>query len=160
MPEGGYGWVVVSACSVITFWFVGTTYAWICDLLSLFSLCRFSALRWSPPFPAGALSIVSNVQGILQAAFVAEKVASTSTLSFVGPVTAVFIAVLAIANARLIRWLGARKTALLGISLIGIGELSASFTTKSITGLFVTAGAVMGAGVRCVGRRGFVLEQH
>ena len=28
VPEGGYGWVVIFACSVITFWFVGTTYSW------------------------------------------------------------------------------------------------------------------------------------
>jgi hypothetical protein len=27
-PDGGYGWVVVFACSVLTFWFVGTTYSW------------------------------------------------------------------------------------------------------------------------------------
>ncbi|PGH17968.1 hypothetical protein AJ80_04589 [Polytolypa hystricis UAMH7299] len=27
-PNGGYGWVVVFGCSVITFWFVGTTYSW------------------------------------------------------------------------------------------------------------------------------------
>jgi hypothetical protein len=28
VPEGGYGWIVIFACSVITFWFVGTTYSW------------------------------------------------------------------------------------------------------------------------------------
>src|SRR5271170_597862 len=27
-PDGGYGWVVVFACSVLTFWFVGTSYSW------------------------------------------------------------------------------------------------------------------------------------
>ncbi len=27
-PEGGYGWVVVAAASVLTFLFVGTTYSW------------------------------------------------------------------------------------------------------------------------------------
>ena len=27
-PEGGYGWVVVAACSWITFWVVGLTYSW------------------------------------------------------------------------------------------------------------------------------------
>jgi hypothetical protein len=28
VPEGGYGWVVLFACGVITWWFVGTTYCW------------------------------------------------------------------------------------------------------------------------------------
>jgi len=28
VPDGGYGWVIVFACAVITFWFVGTTYCW------------------------------------------------------------------------------------------------------------------------------------
>ena len=28
VPDGGYGWVVIFACSVLTFWFVGTTYSW------------------------------------------------------------------------------------------------------------------------------------
>ncbi|OBT40008.1 hypothetical protein VE00_09406 [Pseudogymnoascus sp. WSF 3629] len=28
VPDGGYGWVVVFACSVLCFWFVGTTYSW------------------------------------------------------------------------------------------------------------------------------------
>jgi hypothetical protein len=27
-PNGGYGWVVVFACAILTFWFVGTTYSW------------------------------------------------------------------------------------------------------------------------------------
>jgi hypothetical protein len=28
VPEGGYGWVVLFSCGVITWWFVGTTYSW------------------------------------------------------------------------------------------------------------------------------------
>ncbi|CAJ2508837.1 Uu.00g138630.m01.CDS01 [Anthostomella pinea] len=28
VPEGGYGWVALFACSVITWWFTGTTYSW------------------------------------------------------------------------------------------------------------------------------------
>ena len=28
VPDGGYGWVSLAACSVICFWFVGTTYSW------------------------------------------------------------------------------------------------------------------------------------
>lgn len=28
VPDGGYGWVVIFACAMIAFWFVGTTYCW------------------------------------------------------------------------------------------------------------------------------------
>lgn len=28
VPDGGYGWVVLFGCSVITWWFVGTSYSW------------------------------------------------------------------------------------------------------------------------------------
>jgi MFS family permease len=28
VPDGGYGWVIVTCCAVITWWFVGTTYCW------------------------------------------------------------------------------------------------------------------------------------
>ncbi|KAL4999331.1 major facilitator superfamily domain-containing protein [Aspergillus recurvatus] len=28
LPDGGYGWVAVSGCSVLTWWFTGTSYSW------------------------------------------------------------------------------------------------------------------------------------
>lgn len=28
VPDGGYGWIAVFGCAVITWWFVGTTYSW------------------------------------------------------------------------------------------------------------------------------------
>lgn len=28
VPDGGYGWVAVAACSMLSFWFIGTTYCW------------------------------------------------------------------------------------------------------------------------------------
>jgi hypothetical protein len=28
VPDGGYGWVVVASCAMLTFWFGGTTYSW------------------------------------------------------------------------------------------------------------------------------------
>lgn len=28
VPDGGYGWVAVAACAVLSFWFIGTTYCW------------------------------------------------------------------------------------------------------------------------------------
>lgn len=28
VPDGGYGWVVIGACAMLSFWFIGTTYCW------------------------------------------------------------------------------------------------------------------------------------
>lgn len=116
VPDGGYGWVVVFACSMLTFWFVGTTYSW----------------------------------GILQAALVERKLSSPATISFVGSLTAASISFLALVNARVIRRIGARSTALLGVGFLGVGEILSGFTTRNIGGLFFTAGVVMGVGARLV----------
>ncbi|KAF7300204.1 Monocarboxylate permease Mch4 [Mycena kentingensis (nom. inval.)] len=110
--DGGYGWVVVFGCAVITWWFAGISYSW----------------------------------GLIQAALVKEGLSSPSTLSFVGSTAVACISGLAVINARIIRYLGARKTALLGITLIGMGEILSGFATSNIGALFVTAGAVSGIG--------------
>lgn len=114
VPDGGYGWVVLFALSIIAFWFVGTPYCW----------------------------------GVLQAALVKEKVSSPSTLSFVGSLTPASISFLALVNSRLIKKIGARNAALLGVGLMGLGEVVSGFATKSVGGLFVCTGVIMGAGVR------------
>ncbi|KAL4916052.1 MFS general substrate transporter [Aspergillus aurantiobrunneus] len=113
VPDGGYGWVAVTACAVITWWFIGTSYSW----------------------------------GILQAALVKEGVSSASTLAFVGSLAVACISFLGILNARLIRMFGTRVCALLGVVLLGMGEVLSGFALRSIGGLFVTAGAVMGIGI-------------
>lgn len=112
VPDGGYGWVVIFACSTLTFWFVGTTYSW----------------------------------GVIQAALVAEKLSTPSTLSFVGSLTCSCISFLALVNARIVRAVGARTTALCGVLLLGAGEIFSGFSTKNLGGLFVTAGVIMGIG--------------
>ncbi|KAL3476754.1 major facilitator superfamily domain-containing protein [Aspergillus californicus] len=109
VPDGGYGWVVISSCAVITWWFIGTSYSW----------------------------------GVLQAALVKEGVSSSSTLAFVGSLAVACISFLGILNARLIRLLGTRVCAMLGITFLGIGEILSGFASRSIGGLFVTAGAVV-----------------
>lgn len=113
-PDGGYGWTVVFACAIITFWFMGTTYSW----------------------------------GVIQDALVQEGLSTPSTLSFVGSTAIAGTAAFAVPNARLIRTIGARKTAFLGISVMGLAQFLSSFTMKSIGGLVFTAGVVMGYGVR------------
>lgn len=113
-PDGGYGWIIVAACSVITFWFVGTTYSW----------------------------------GVIQEGLVDSGLAKPSILAFVGSLTVGCNAAFALVNSRLMRSIGARNLAYLGISLMGVGQILSGWALKSVAGLFVTSGFVMGYGVR------------
>lgn len=113
VPDGGYGWVIASACAVITWWFVGTTYCW----------------------------------GIIQSELVAEGLATPATLSYIGSLAATFVSILALASASFIAKVGARNTALLGVSFLGLGGILSGFATRSVGGLFVTYGILMGIGV-------------
>ncbi|KAJ6474408.1 major facilitator superfamily domain-containing protein [Mycena vitilis] len=112
IPDGGYGWVVLFGCAVLTWWFTGITYSW----------------------------------GIVQAALVKDGLSSSSTLAFVGSSTAACISGLGLINARVIRHLGARKTALLGILFVGLGQILSGFATFNVGALFVTSGAIVGIG--------------
>ncbi|CZR54679.1 related to protein MCH2 (monocarboxylate permease homolog) [Phialocephala subalpina] len=89
VPDGGYGWVVIGACSVLTFWFVGSSYSW----------------------------------GVIQAALVKQNLSSPASLSFVGSLTAACTSFFALVNARIVRWIGGRKTALLGVLCLGLGGI-------------------------------------
>ena len=100
VPDGGYGWVIVSVCFIIAFWFVGTSYSW----------------------------------GVLQGALIQQGLSSPSTLAFVGSLTVACIAAFAILNARLIRLIGARKVALLGVSLMGLGEILSGSSIRNVGG--------------------------
>jgi hypothetical protein len=117
VPDGGYGWVVIFASSVICFWFVGTSYSW----------------------------------GVIQKALVDGGLSTASTLSFVGGLTPMCIALLAIFNARVIRAIGARWTAVVGVLLLGLGEILSGFCMHSVGGLFATIGVISGIGTRYVG---------
>lgn len=112
VPDGGYGWVLIAACALITWWFVGISYVW----------------------------------GVIQAALVAEKGYSSSTLAFVGSLCPACISLLAVPNATVIRKIGARNTGLLGIFLLGLGSILSGFATDNITALFITWGVVGGLG--------------
>ncbi|KAI0115629.1 putative monocarboxylate transporter [Nemania sp. FL0031] len=85
--------------------------------------------------------------GVVQTALINQGLTSASTLSFVGSTAIAAIAAFALVNARLVRLMGARTTALLGVFFMGIGETTASFTTRSIGGLFGTESILMGIGV-------------
>ena len=86
--------------------------------------------------------------GILQAALVKEGVSSSFTLSLVGSLAPACISFLGIINARVIRIIGTRIAGLFGIFCLGLGEILSGFAFRNIGGLFVTAGVVMGIGIR------------
>lgn len=88
--------------------------------------------------------------GIIQAALFEQKLSSPSTLSFIGSLLCTVISVLAIINARVIRILGTRKVALLGVSFFAGGELLSGFATRNVGGLFATVGVVMGVGTSLI----------
>lgn len=106
--------MVILACSILTFWFVGTSYSW----------------------------------GVIQAALVEQKLSNPASLSFVGSLTAACISFFALINARIVRWIGARWTAVVGVLALGMGGVLSGFSTGSVGALFFTAGVVMGVGCR------------
>ncbi|KAJ5509674.1 hypothetical protein N7527_011817 [Penicillium freii] len=65
--------------------------------------------------------------GILQAALVKEGVSSSSTLAFVGSLATACISFLGILNARIIRKLGTRRSAMAGVFFLGLGEVLSGY---------------------------------
>ncbi|KAJ5497832.1 Major facilitator superfamily domain general substrate transporter [Penicillium expansum] len=73
--------------------------------------------------------------GILQAALVKEGVSSSSTLAFVGSLATACISFLGILNARIIRKLGTRISAMVGVFFLGLGEVLSGFSAMNIGGV-------------------------
>ncbi|KAF2247042.1 MFS general substrate transporter [Trematosphaeria pertusa] len=98
------------------------------------------------------LTGIINCWGVLQAALLDStlKTIPTSTLSFVGSLGLAGGAAFGLFATRLIRWIGCRATALLGILLMGMSLIGASFCTRNVGGLFGTAGVVGGVGMAMV----------
>jgi hypothetical protein len=88
--------------------------------------------------------------GVMQGALVDEGLSSPAVLSFVGSLAASLISTMAIVNSRLLRLLGARRTGVLGISLVGLAGIFSGFAVKNIGALFATSGVLMGLGIRWV----------
>ncbi|KAI1199056.1 major facilitator superfamily transporter [Nemania serpens] len=84
--------------------------------------------------------------GIVQGALVEEGLSTPAVLSFVGALGPTLLAAVAILNSRIMRMIGVRYTGMLGISLIGTAEILASFAVKSVPGLFITEGVLLGLG--------------
>ncbi|KAM0452639.1 hypothetical protein ACHAPV_009400 [Trichoderma viride] len=85
--------------------------------------------------------------GVMQGALVEKGLSTPATLSYVGSLATAIIAFLAIVNARIIRAIGAQKTGMLGILILGISEILSGFTVNSLPGLFITSGVTLGVGL-------------
>jgi MFS family permease len=85
--------------------------------------------------------------GVIQGALVEKGLSTAATLSYVGSLAVSIISFLAIVNARIIRAIGAQKTGMLGILLLGMSEILSSFAVDSLAGLFVTSGVMSGVGL-------------
>ena len=84
--------------------------------------------------------------GIVQLYLVEYKLAKISTLSFVGSLAASISPLAGTIVVRVIRKVGYSATACLGGFLLGLGELTASWSTRSVPGFFVTQGLIFGMG--------------
>ncbi|KAK7542689.1 major facilitator superfamily domain-containing protein [Phyllosticta citribraziliensis] len=85
--------------------------------------------------------------GIIQDALVQQGVSTASTLAFVGSLTVACNAIFAPVSSRVLRWIGSRPTAFIGVSLLSGGQIISGFCTHSVPGLFVCTGVIMGAGI-------------
>ncbi|ATY63001.1 Major facilitator superfamily transporter [Cordyceps militaris] len=88
--------------------------------------------------------------GVIQRTLVQDALAGPAVLSFIGSLQAAMVSLCATSNAWLLQYLGARRTALTGVALMGGCEILSSFTTGNLGGLFVTAGVLFGLGSRQV----------
>lgn len=84
--------------------------------------------------------------GVIQRTLVQDALAGPAVLSFIGSLQAAMVSLCATSNAWLLQYLGARRTALTGVALMGGCEILSSFTTGNLGGLFVTAGVLFGLG--------------
>jgi len=86
--------------------------------------------------------------GVIQEALVSQGLSSPGILAFIGSLSATLVAVLGIVNSRIMRLLGARRAALLGVSFVGGSEIISSFATENLGAMFFTAGILLGIGIR------------
>lgn len=86
--------------------------------------------------------------GVIQRKLVEEDLAGPAVLSFIGSLQAAMVSVAAMFHAHLMRYIGARWVAIIGMTMMGLSEILASFTTHNVGGLFFTFGFLTGAGAR------------
>ncbi|KAI1071387.1 hypothetical protein LB507_004974 [Fusarium sp. FIESC RH6] len=113
VPDGGYGWVVIIACSVVAWWVIGLSYVW----------------------------------GVYQRALVERGVGSPLALSFCGSISPALMATVGVLVARMIRSFGTRKLSCVGIVLMALSLICASFVTDHLVGLIFLPGVPLGLGM-------------
>ncbi|KAL2816735.1 major facilitator superfamily domain-containing protein [Aspergillus granulosus] len=84
--------------------------------------------------------------GIVQLHLEKASLASVSTLSFIGSLSAAIAPFTGMLVARIIRVVGYRATTLTGAVLLGLGEFTAGWSTGSVPAMFITQGALFGVG--------------
>ena len=91
---------------------------------------------------------MTGAWGIIQTALLSSQLKDTptSTTAFIGSLGITICVAFGLIAVRLMRLMGVRYAATLGISLLGIGAVTSSFTTSNVAGLFQTFGVVLGAG--------------
>ncbi|KAH8666156.1 major facilitator superfamily domain-containing protein [Ilyonectria robusta] len=82
--------------------------------------------------------------GVIQNALVEDDVGSAASLSFVGSVATAMVSAMALITAKISGLLGSRYTCMIGVVMLGLGEILAGLTTHAVGGLFATAGVVFG----------------
>lgn len=76
-----------------------------------------------------------------------ENLAADSTLAFIGSTAISGVSFGAVLNSRIIRRIGTRNSGVLGSTLISAGLILSSWASKSVAGLFITNGIILGSGV-------------
>lgn len=95
---------------------------------------------------------IINCWGVLQAALLDSTLKNTppSTLAYVGTMALSGGALYGLAAVRLMRTVGSQYTILLGVLLMGMSLVGASFCTSNLAGLFGTTGLMGGIGMAMV----------
>lgn len=134
-PDGGYGWVIVGACFIITL----VTRA-------------FRLQAWSKLSLPDSFFYIGSVYsfGVILTRLKEDGLASSSTLSFAGGLTSAMISCLAIVNSNIIKRYGSKAVLCSGVFILGLGHILSGWTVKSIGGLFVTLGLVCGLGTSLI----------
>ena len=140
-PDGGReAWTAVFACYVVTY--VKSS----CLPVRQTSAHSFSIVYLRSFFYIGT----TYAFGVIQSRLTQEGLASSSTLSFAGGLTAACISFFAIINSNIIKRYGSKSVMMVGIIILGLGEILSGWTIANIGGFFVTVGFVMGIGTSLI----------